>query len=170
MGFYFSKIEMKNKRNYIKQSISWSWVMIWLLVLVILYYLMNNYIRERNLIPKVCIENKCFTVEIARTSEEQQKGLMNRETMDLNQGMVFVFSKSDIHNFWMKNTLIPLDMIWVDDQNQVVRVVTAQPCTQDPCKIYKPATLAKYVIEINAWVAEKYEIREWSMVTFRNIE
>ncbi|HMS91792.1 MAG TPA: DUF192 domain-containing protein, partial [Candidatus Absconditabacterales bacterium] len=106
MGFYFSKIEMKNKRNYIKQSISWSWVMIGLLVLVILYYLMNNYIRERNLIPKVCIENKCFTVEIARTSEEQQKGLMNRETMDLNQGMVFVFPKSDIHNFWMKNTLI----------------------------------------------------------------
>lgn len=170
MGFYFRQIEMKNKRNSFKQSISWTWVMIWLLILMILYYFINISIHDKNTTSKVCIEKKCFTVEIARTSAEQQQGLMNREAMESNQGMIFIFPQADIHNFWMKNTLIPLDMIRVDDTFKVVRVLTAQPCTQDPCKVYKPEALAKYVIEINAWIAAKYGIGEWSVVKFRNIE
>lgn len=161
---------MKNKRNSFKQSISRTWVMIWLFLLVILYYFITISIQEKNTASKICIEKQCFTVEIARTSAEQQQGLMNREVMEKDHGMVFIFPKSDVHNFWMKNTLIPLDMIWVDDAFNVVRVLTAQPCIQDPCKVYRPEASAKYVIEINAWIAEKYGIHEWSVVKFRNIE
>lgn len=150
MKLYLTQIEMKNKRNSFKKSVPWTWSIVCLLFLLILYYGINMYLYERNTSPKVCIEDKCFVVEIARTSTEQQQGLMNREVMEADHGMIFIFAKSDMHNFWMKNTRIPLDMIWLDDQKNVVRVLTAQPCTQDPCLVYRPEVLAKYVIEINA--------------------
>ena len=91
----------------------------------------------------------CFTVEIADTPTEREKGLMNRESMAENHGMLFIFLASDFYNFWMKNTLIPLDIIWLDDQMNVVRILTAQPCETDFCEIYKPGALAKYVVEFN---------------------
>jgi len=99
-------------------------------------------------------------VELARTPAEQEQGLMYRESMEEKNGMLFVFSKSDIYNFWMKNTLIPLDMIWIDDQFKVVKIMTAQPCVSDPCMVYNPEKLATYILEINAGMAEKHRITE----------
>ena len=60
----------------------------------------------------------------------------------------------------MKDTLIPLDMIWIDKQFKVVRIMTAQPCIADSCPIYQPGIAAKYVLEINAEMAEKHGIQE----------
>lgn len=115
--------------------------MIYLPFLFIFYIIINNYLHERNTTtPEVCSEKTCFTVELARTPEEQQQGLMFRETLDEEYGMLFIFSVSKLHSFWMKNTLIPLDMVWIDDQLKVVQVVTAQPCITDPCPIYTPET------------------------------
>lgn len=160
---------MKNKSNLF-MTISWTWFAIWFLFLLVFYYFVNRYIHERNTISEVCIEKKCFTVEMARTPAEQQQWLMNRQVMEASHGMIFMFPKTDVYNFRMKNTLIPLDMIRIDDQNHVVRVLTAQPCTQDPCIIYQPEVSAKYVIEINAWLAVKYGITGWKVMEFRNIE
>ena len=70
----------------------------------------------------------------------------------------------------MKNTLIPLDMIRLDEIHKVVRILTAQPCIADPCEAYKPEIGAKYVLEINAGIAAKYNIVEWSVMEFRNIK
>jgi uncharacterized membrane protein (UPF0127 family) len=53
-------------------------------------------------------------------------------------GMLFIFPKADLYNFRMKNTLIPLDMIRINDQFKVVKILTAQPCTADPCRTYNP--------------------------------
>jgi hypothetical protein len=75
---------------------------------------------------------------------------MNRASMGEKNGMLFVFQTSDLYPFWMKNTLIPLDMIRIDDQLKVVRVLTAQPCHTDPCPNYDPQVSAKYVLEINS--------------------
>jgi hypothetical protein len=140
---------MKNKPNFFK-AISWTWIVIGFLFLGIVYYMVSNYLHEKNTTPAVCSDKKCFTVEIARTPAEQQKGLMNRQDMEENKGMLFVFPKTDLYNFWMKNTLIPLDMVWLDDSFTVVRILTAQPCTQNPCMTYQPQVSAKYVLEINA--------------------
>lgn len=109
--------------------------------LLLLYYIVTNYFHERNTtIPEVCSEKTCFTVELARTAEQQQQGLMYRETMGEEYGMLFIFPDTTLHNFWMKNTRIPLDIIWINDQFQVVRIFTAQPCITDPCTIYAPET------------------------------
>jgi uncharacterized membrane protein (UPF0127 family) len=51
----------------------------------------------------------------------------------------------------------------------VVKIITAQPCTEDPCVIYQPWVAAKYVLEINAWIATKYGIKEWTYIKFMNI-
>ena len=63
---------------------------------------------------------------------------MNRTIMAENQGMLFIFPKADLYNFRMKNTLIPLDMLRIDDTLNVVKIMTAQPCIADPCEVYRP--------------------------------
>lgn len=95
---------------------------------------------------------------------------MYRENMSERHGMLFMFPKSDFHNFWMKNTLIPLDMIWIDEKFKIVRILTAQPCIADPCIVYKPETFAKYVLELNAGITAKYGITEGTIFTMKNIQ
>ena len=74
---------------------------------------------------------------------------MYRKTLAENSGMLFIFPKTDMYSFWMKNTIIPLDMIRIDAQFKVVHIVNAQPCTADPCTIYNPNISSMYVLEIN---------------------
>ena len=126
----------------------------------VIYYLIVSIDYRTNTSPQVCNGKKCFTVELARTQVEQEQGLMNRTSMGENSGMIFIFPQSNMYNFRMKNTLIPLDMLRIDDTNKVVRILTAQPCIADPCTLYRPETFAKYVLEINAGIAEKYKIHE----------
>lgn len=84
--------------------------------------------------------------------------------------MLFIFPKSDIYDFRMKNTLIPLDMLRIDDQFNVAKILTAQPCTADPCPIYHPEAAAIYVLEINAGMAAKHGIQEGTKMRFINIQ
>ncbi len=115
----------------------------------------------------VSFENKSFQVELAQTDEERQQWLMYRESLDEDKWMLFVFQNEWVHSFWMKNTLIPLDMIRIDTvdwENRVIDIQTAQPCATDECEIYKPAWDSLFVLEINAWLAEKYGIGVWDLV------
>jgi uncharacterized membrane protein (UPF0127 family) len=100
----------------------------------------------------VCIEDKCFSVEVAATAEERSIGLMDRESMAADNGMLFVFDEEDRYSFWMKNTLIPLDIIWISDDMRIVHIIMdAQPCPEDgPCASIDPPADAKYVLEVNS--------------------
>ena len=73
---------------------------------------------------------------------------MYRTSLAPNHGMIFVFPHADIYDFRMKNTLIPLDMLRLDSLYKVVDIQEAVPCTQGPCRIYRPAGEAMYVIEL----------------------
>ena len=99
-----------------------------------------------------------ISVEIADDSNEMEKGLMFRERLDENKGMLFVFGDNAARTFWMKNTLIPLDMIFIDDKNEIVDIKPAVPCKAEPCELYKSAKPAKYVLEVNEGFAEKNSI------------
>jgi uncharacterized membrane protein (UPF0127 family) len=108
---------------------------------------------------QVCIKNSCFSVEIAATQSQRQYGLMDREHLDPDRGMLFVFENEGNHRFWMKNTLIPLDIIWVNSSQDIVHIErNAQPCTSGYCPSFDPGKNASYVLEINGGLSEKYSI------------
>ncbi len=102
--------------------------------------------------------------EIARTPEQRATGLMNRTFLGTDQGMLFVFDAPAQHNFWMKNTLIPLDIIFISEDLAIVKIHHAVPCTADPCPTYSSAEPAIYVLEVNGNLTAKEGIAEGSTV------
>ncbi|MBM3231991.1 DUF192 domain-containing protein [Candidatus Pacearchaeota archaeon] len=107
---------------------------------------------------RVCIGNNCFNVEVVDNPQTREKGLMFRESLDLDNGMLFIFENEGNYSFWMKNTLIPLDMIWIDSSGRIIDIKEADPCKFDPCTIYSHAGYAKYVLEINKGVSKNLGI------------
>lgn len=100
--------------------------------------------------------------EIADSPEERAAGLMFRQSLGKNEGMLFVFSDSAVRSFWMKNTLIPLDMIFISENRTIAKIHHATPCTSDPCQLYSSEKPVKYVLEVNANLTSAYGIREGS--------
>jgi uncharacterized protein len=97
--------------------------------------------------------------EIVDTPEAIQRGLMFRTSLGPNEGMLFVFERAGFYPFWMKNTLIPLDIIWIDERWRVVSVAeSVPPCRADPCPTYPPAGNARYVVEVAAGFARTHHV------------
>ena len=138
-------------------------ICLWIALIVLWMLLFPKRLNQ----PTVSFENKSFQVELAQTDEERQQWLMNREFLDENKWMLFVFPYEWKHIFWMKNTLIPLDMIRINEidwENRVVDIQTAKPCITSECELYEPSWDSIFVLEINAWLAEKYEVHVWDLV------
>ena len=99
---------------------------------------------------KVCLKSNCYFVEIARTQEEKERGLMDRNNLGKNEGMLFINDQEGIYPFWMKNVLIPLDIIWFNKSKEVVfMAISAEPC-KDECQLIYPDQNAQYILEVNA--------------------
>ena len=99
-------------------------------------------------------------VEIADTEATRQRGLMFRDTLALNDGMVFVFEARGFYPFLMKNTRIPLDILWLDSEGRVVSVArSVPPCRADPCPSYPPDADASYVVEVVSGFARTHGIQ-----------
>ncbi len=100
---------------------------------------------------QVCFQNRCIDVEVVREKEEMRRGLQFRQSLGAHSGMLFVFPQSRRHAFWMKDTRIPLDMIWMDYTRRIVHIERdVPPCKEDPCPSYTPSQEALYVLEVNA--------------------
>lgn len=107
----------------------------------------------------VCFKNYCFDVELAQTVEERTQGLMLRERLDPDKGILFAYKEEGKHPFWMKNTLIPLDIIWINKEKKVIFIgQNIQPCKAEPCPVISPNVKAKYVLELNAQTVEEIEL------------
>ena len=105
---------------------------------------------------QVCFENNCFDVEIADSPEERARGLMFREFLEPNEGMLFVYTDDDIRAFWMKNTIISLDIIWINKNEEVVFISKeTPPCVEEPCPVYNPEVISRYVLEVNSGVVDE---------------
>ncbi len=97
---------------------------------------------------------KSVTAELAVSDEERARGLMFREKILPDQAMLFVFEEEGVHSFWMKNTLVVLDMIWLDSDKRIIHIeADVPPCPQDPCPSYGPLGPARYVLELKGGVA-----------------
>lgn len=105
--------------------------------------------------PLVCSgDGLCFDVELAISREEQMLGLMHRKEMAKEHGMLFMFPSEGHYPFWMKNTHIPLDIIWIDRNKTIVHIERdAQPCGRE-CPTIDPGTNASYVLEVYSGQAD----------------
>ncbi|MBI5804184.1 DUF192 domain-containing protein [Candidatus Pacearchaeota archaeon] len=121
---------------------------------IAMFILLGLYQEDR-----VCIDEKCVKVEVAKTPAERARGLMFRESLPENEGMLFVFPEENIYSFWMKNTLIPLEIIWIDENFKVVDIQKAVPCLEDECQSYIPTEESRYVLEVNSNFSEDNKIK-----------
>jgi uncharacterized membrane protein (UPF0127 family) len=106
-------------------------------------------------------------VELARTRSEQARGLMERRELGRDAGMLFLFDESSDHAFWMKNTLIPLDMIFAADDGRIVGIVArALPGDLTPRSVGAPS---RYVLEVNGGWAEAHGVAPGDRLRFENV-
>jgi uncharacterized protein len=122
--------------------------------------------------PRVVVESARGTrhavaVEIARTEGERRQGLMHRESLPDGAGMLFLFDDTADHVFWMKDTLISLDMIFIDEEGRIVGIVErAAPRTTVSRGVGVPS---RYVLEVNGGWASARGIRPGDRVRFENV-
>jgi uncharacterized membrane protein (UPF0127 family) len=106
--------------------------------------------------PSVELGGKRFSVEIADTREKQALGMMYRDHMPSDEGMLFIFQNEAPRSFWMKNTRIPLDILYFDkDLKMVSASLDAQPCRVSRCPSYPSVVPAMYVLELNGGTASE---------------
>ena len=105
-------------------------------------------------------------VEVADTPQKQSQGLMFRENMKWDHGMLFIFDNETILSFWMKDTLIPLDMIFVDKTFRIINIIdNTLPCNIEPCPDYSSEKPVKYVLEVNAGFVETNDIEAGDFIS-----
>jgi len=110
--------------------------------------------------PSVELKGQRFDVEIADTEPARERGLMFRESMPPDHGMLFLFDDSTERTFWMKNCRMPLDILYFDEKYKLVSVQQRVPaCRSDPCPVYPSAGAAKYVLELNAGTTDKLGVK-----------
>jgi uncharacterized protein len=109
-------------------------------------------------------------LELATTDQERFLGLMFRDQLAADAGMLFIFETADRYPFWMKNTNIPLDLVWLDGSGSVVEVrADVQPCRTDPCPSYTPTHVGRAVLEVNAGVAKAHGIAAGAQLRFEAV-
>lgn len=127
-------------------------------------------IRARPASPTVSIRTDTGTVtvrvEVARTPEAWSRGLAGRRTLAENAGMLFVFPDDTVRTFWMKDTLIALDIMFADATGTIVSVKTMAPCVGEPaCPTYESGVPARYALEVRAGFANRNRIRPGHTIT-----
>jgi len=111
--------------------------------------------------------NLNLQAELADNLRLQAKGLMGREKLEENSGMLFVFSNEAKRTFWMKNTYIPLDLIFISKDKKIVEFKeNFEPCREDNCSTYTSNIEAQYVLEVNAGFIQKNQIKIGDNVAF----
>ena len=117
-------------------------------IITILLIILQMPAGSVRLVP-LYVGNTKFMVEIADTPEKQVTGLMYRDHIPENFGMLFVFAEEARRHFWMKNTLIHLDLIFLNRDKQVVHIcANAPPCRGEPCDLLDSQKPAMYVLEL----------------------
>jgi hypothetical protein len=112
-------------------------------------------------------QDASVTVEIAEKDEERTRGLMYRRSMTDEAGMIFAFRARENHQFWMRNTCIPLDMLFIDDDGLIVGIEENVPTMNDAT--YQAGCPSKYVLEVNAGWTRKHGVRAGQKVKLEGI-
>lgn len=108
------------------------------------------------------IKNIDYKLEVAKTTPQKSAGLSNRTNLCPNCGMIFIFSKNGVLPFWMKDTFIPLDMIWLNSEGKVTDIINVSETNST--KILQNSQPAKYVIELNLNETKKINLKAGDII------
>lgn len=118
--------------------------------------------------PTIQIKGQTYTIEIAEDDASRAHGLMERESMPADHGMLFVFQDDAPRAFWMKNCKFPQDMLFFDAERRLISVQrNVPPCVSDPCPAYSSGAPARYVLELNAGQADQIGAHPGDELTIR---
>lgn len=127
------------------------------ILLIILFFSSFTMAEEKYIIIDKLEGKIKYSVEIADTKDAREKGLMFKKKLPYNKGMLFIFPKSQIVNIWMKNTLMPLDIVYISEEKNIIQIIkNALPKKK---KIFASKSFAKYVLELNAGEVNKHNIK-----------
>jgi len=140
-----------------------------LIVIFVLHYVSNLHVGLNRVEVMSGNDRYTYFVEYADTEEERARGLMWRDTLNDDEGMLFLYNEETKPSFWMKNTLIPLDMVFIGSDLIIKHIAhEAEPCkaTEKKCAFYKPDEAVQYVLEINGGQSELKGFKEGDSVSF----
>ena len=122
--------------------------------------------------PRVILpDGFMVSIEIADDEELRAQGLMYRDHLAPGAGMLFFFAQEGEYPFWMKNTRIPLDIIWIRADRRIAHVKhEVPPCHVPDCPSYPPNAIAKYVLELAGGEAAKHGLKEGDLLRFEGTE
>ncbi len=113
---------------------------------------------------------KRLVLELARTEAERNRGLMFRSRLEEGRGMLFIFEEAGRPAFWMKNTYLSLDILFLSDDGEVVDLFERlPPCALEPCPRYAPGSPVRYVLEVNAGFVARHSVRKGDRVRFERL-
>ena len=127
-------------------------------IAVLVFFVVMLFVFVDDVRNEVCFNEVCFDVRVADDGAERARGLMMKEFLPSKSGMLFVFDDARNHSFWMKNTYISLDMIWIDEGLGVVDIKTVEPCNSAKCEVFYASGDSKFVLEIGGGLSSVYGI------------
>ncbi len=113
------------------------------------------------------IGDKVLHIEIASTDEERMKGLMYRESLKMDRGMLFIFDQERAVSFWMKNTFIPLSIAYIDKRGKILEIHDMYPLSTNP--VSSKGASIKYALEVNQGYFEKNNIKIGNFINIEKI-
>jgi len=127
----------------------------------LIFLVLSSVHSSREKFVKIFLPNgTSITAELAITEAERQRGLMFREALLPDQGMLFVFEEEDIYYIWMKNMKFSIDILWLDKEKRIVHIEKKAPaCKKEPCPSYYSKTPSMYVLELRAGSAEENKLK-----------
>ena len=102
--------------------------------------------------------------EVADSPEERSQGLMHRESLDDDEGMMFVYFEEHTGGFWMKNTSIPLSIAFFDRDGTIIEILDMDPCEEDPCDLYSPDEPYWGALEVNQGAFEEWGVQAGDVI------
>ena len=160
---------MDEATNYLRESkvrfVLGLSVVIFIIILAITFALQNNKSTQ------VSIKGQNFNVELAQTSTEKQIGLSKNESLAENEGMLFLFDEADYYSFWMRDMKFPIDIIFINGNKVTTIISNALPPseTNGSLTTFQPKEKSDKVLEVNAGIAQKYNIQEGSIIDINNL-